>query len=168
MSEMRTKQELRDAMRASRDALLAAIADLSDDDLAAPGVTGDWSVKDLLAHISAWERMFIGWVEALLAGQRPDRPADLTEQWGNETNARIFAEHRDRELDAVRAESQASHDAMLALVERLTETELFDAQHFPWSRGYAMAPWLRGNGDEHYDEHRMDITRWRAGRQAEA
>jgi hypothetical protein len=164
MSDVRTKQELRDATRASREALLNAMAGLTDEDLAAPGVTGDWSIKDSLAHISAWERMFIGWIDALMAGRRPDRPADATQEWVNETNARIFDEHRGRGLDAVRQESQASHDALLALIDRLSEDELFDPQHFGWARGNALAPWLRGNADQHYGEHREAIGQWRAGR----
>ena len=30
-------------------------AGLSDSQLTEPGVTGDWSVKDVLAHVTTWE-----------------------------------------------------------------------------------------------------------------
>lgn len=29
-----------------------------------PGVVGDWPVKDVLAHLVAWEQMCLGWYEA--------------------------------------------------------------------------------------------------------
>lgn len=162
MSGVTNKRQLAEVTRASRRALEAEIALLTDAQLLEPGVTDGWSIKDALAHISAWERMFISWLDALMRGERPDRPANMTEEWVNDTNARIHAEHRDDTLDDVRAESLASHEAILALIDRLSEAELFDPQHFPWARGRDMAPWLRGNADEHYDEHREHIAAWRA------
>jgi hypothetical protein len=162
MSDVTNKQQLIEATRASWDALQAEIAPLSDDQLLQSGITDGWSIKDSLAHISAWERMFISWLEALMRGERPDRPANMTEEWVNETNARVHAEHRNDSLDDVRAESRASHEAILVLIDGLSEEALFDPQHFPWMRGRDMAPWLRGNADEHYDEHREHIAAWRA------
>jgi len=32
-----------------------AIAGLTDEQLTTPGVTGHWSVRDLMAHVAAWE-----------------------------------------------------------------------------------------------------------------
>jgi len=162
MSDVTNKQQLTEVTRASWDALQAEIAPLSDEQLLQVGVTDGWSIKDSLAHISVWERMFMSWLDALMRGERPDRPANIDEAWVNATNARIHQEHRDDALDDVRAESRASHEAVLALIERLSEAELFDPQHFPSARGRDMAPWLRGNADEHYDEHREHIAAWRS------
>jgi len=161
MTDVTNKQQLADATHASRAALEAEIAPLSDAQLLEPGVTDGWSIKDSLAHISAWERMCIGWIEAFERGEPPDRPAVIDQQWTDNLNARIYDESRNRPLTDVRAESQASHDAVLALIDRLGDA-LFDPQHFPWARGRAIAPWLRGNADEHYDEHREHIAAWRA------
>ena len=36
-------------------ALRASYAGLNEAQLAQPGVTGDWSVIDILAHVAAWE-----------------------------------------------------------------------------------------------------------------
>lgn len=164
MTAPTTKQELLEVTRSSRAALDAEITQLTDAQMLERGVTGDWSVKDSLAHISAWERMFIGWIDALMRGQRPNRPEIIGEAWTDSTNARLYDETRDKSLADVRAESQASYEAMLALIERLSEDELFDPQHFPWARGREIAPWVRGNADEHYDEHREMIARWRASK----
>ncbi len=32
-----------------------SFAGLSESQMAQPGVTGEWSVKDILAHVTAWE-----------------------------------------------------------------------------------------------------------------
>ena len=36
--------------------------------LTEPGVTGEWSVKDILAHMTAWEERIAAWAEALNQG----------------------------------------------------------------------------------------------------
>ena len=162
------KQELADITRSSRRALDEQLARLSDEQMLQTGVVDDWSIKDALAHISAWERMFIGWIEALLRGEKPDRPECFTDEWTDKVNARVYAENRDRALADVRQESQDSHEAILLFIDRLSDEDLFDPQRFPWAKGREMAPWLRANADEHYDEHREQIAAWRAKQGAQS
>ena len=38
------------------DELCLAYAGLSDEEMTAPGVVGRWSVRDIVAHVSAWRR----------------------------------------------------------------------------------------------------------------
>jgi hypothetical protein len=66
--------ELTSITRASHAALQSEIAQLSVEQLLTPGVIDEWTLKDALAHISAWERLFIGWIEAMMGGEWPDRP----------------------------------------------------------------------------------------------
>src|SRR5947209_12785508 len=49
------KQQVIEQLQAARAALLTAIEGLSDDVMLRPGVVGMWSIKDVLAHLSAWE-----------------------------------------------------------------------------------------------------------------
>jgi hypothetical protein len=157
-----SKDELREVTIASRRALEAELAALSEEQMLLPGVVDDWTMKDVLAHISAWERMFMSWIESLMRDETPDRPEFFSQEWTDRVNASVYEENRDRPLADILRESQASHEAVLAFIERMTDAELFDQQHFPWAKGRAMAPWLRANADEHYDEHREQIIAWRA------
>lgn len=52
------------AVEQERGALEAQLAQLSDEQNTMPGVVGDWPVKDVLAHLVAWEQMCLGWYEA--------------------------------------------------------------------------------------------------------
>jgi hypothetical protein len=54
----RTVTELLDLLAREREALEQAGVDLSDEALVA--TSGEWSVKDQLAHVAAWERRLIG------------------------------------------------------------------------------------------------------------
>jgi hypothetical protein len=140
------------------------VAGLTEDEMREPHAPDGWSIKDVLVHISGWERMFTGWMDAILRGQRPDRPEDIDEAWLNATNARLYEESRDRSPEEVRIEAAEWHAAIIALIERMSEDELFDPQRFPYTGGDPVAPWVRGNADEHYDEHRAQIAAWKARR----
>jgi len=46
---------------------------LSDAQLMKPGVTGDWSVRDILAHVSTWEEEALTHLPLILEGGTPPR-----------------------------------------------------------------------------------------------
>src|SRR5262245_12258430 len=48
-------------------------AGLSRSRLTERGVTGDWSVKDILAHVTTWEGEALKHLPLILAGGRPPR-----------------------------------------------------------------------------------------------
>jgi hypothetical protein len=48
-------------------------AGLTDAQMEEPGVTGDWSVRDLLAHVTWWEAEALKHLPEILAGKRPPR-----------------------------------------------------------------------------------------------
>jgi hypothetical protein len=37
-------------------------------------VTGDWSIKDIVAHLTAWEERLVAWLEAIAHGTSPELP----------------------------------------------------------------------------------------------
>jgi hypothetical protein len=85
----------------------------------AAGTIGDWSPKDVLAHLGAWRAIEARRLEARAAGEAafptedppPDEPID-------DSNAMLQARHRDRTWDAVAAEADASVSALIAAIER--------------------------------------------------
>jgi hypothetical protein len=153
--------ELLAVTQSSYAALEAELSRLTAKQMQETGAIDGWSIKDTIAHIAAWERMCVGWFDALERGEKPDREALISQEWTDKTNARIYEENRDRPLADIRADASSSHQAMLALIERVGDG-LFDANRFPWAGGRAIAQWVRGNADEHYDEHREQIIAWRA------
>jgi hypothetical protein len=63
-----TKSELLDQILTERKWLEEVLATLSPDQMFLPGTSGGWTVKDVLAHISAWERRMIHWTGSYLRG----------------------------------------------------------------------------------------------------
>jgi hypothetical protein len=63
VSKIVTKAELLAEIRLQRRRLETNLASLTADERCRPGVCGEWSIKDILAHLQAWEQMFMGWYQ---------------------------------------------------------------------------------------------------------
>jgi hypothetical protein len=121
------KAELMARIRRGRAALLELIGNLSDARMTAPGKDGGWSIKDHVAHLTAWERLAL----ARLQGYPEREPAIVgMDEASYEAadldgvNAAIYQRHKDEPLVAVRAAFDTATDEVLAVVEGMTWEEL--------------------------------------------
>lgn len=62
-----------DQLDAAWRAFHESYAGLSDDDLLKPGVTGEWSIRELIAHVTWWDQESLEHLPEVLVGQRPQR-----------------------------------------------------------------------------------------------
>ena len=125
-----------------------------DDAAMGDRIDDEWTRKDVLAHLEAWERRVVGLLDRLRTGEALEEQVET-----DELNARFYAADSDRSLADVRAGEQAAYERMLAAVDGASDEELFDGSHFAWTEGDPFADWFRSNGDEHYDEHLEQLTR---------
>ncbi len=156
-----TKSEIMKLIQSGREALERVLAGLSEGQMTQPGVENDWSVKDIMAHITDWERRMVGWIDDSLHGEVPQRPAPgMT--WDNldQLNEQIYLSNRDRDLRDVSADFHRSYENALASVEALTEEDLTDPQRFAWREGTPLWHLVAANMWEHYQEHRESIEKW--------
>jgi hypothetical protein len=162
MTDPATKAELLECTRSEHRRLEAALAGISEPDMLRPGVVGEWSIKDILAHISDWEQRFLSWYQAGRRGEVPERPEPgLTWDDLDLLNQRIYDRHRHRSLPDVQAGFDASYRELITAVEAMGEDELFTVSHFAWTRDNPLLLYLRANADEHYAEHADQIEAWR-------
>jgi hypothetical protein len=127
-----------------------------------PGVEGDWTVKDVIAHVTYYERVVRDRLQASLAGQEFVRP-DYESPQGlsmDDRNAWIYARIKDLPLDEVLHESQAVYPPILAAVQTLTDADLNDPARFPWQGGSALWEWIEGDVYEHYRDHTANLRAW--------
>lgn len=156
--EQLTKAELLDAIRAGRKQLEAALAQLNESQMTQPGVESNWSVKDVLAHIVAWEQRMVLWVGQALRGEVPAIPATWDEV--HRLNEQSYWENRDRPLSEVLAEFQRSYPEALAVVEAAPEEDLMNPERFGWREGVPLARVVAANTWWHYAEHIESIQAW--------
>lgn len=128
-----------------------------------PGVNGEWSTKDEVVHLTFWEKRPLALLHAALDGSEPPHgPFVGDDAIIDQMNAVCFTANRDRTIDDVLADLEATHTALVHAVDALPDEMLFAAGHYPWTKGIALWEAIAGNTYAHYPEHVRDIQRWRA------
>lgn len=127
-------------------------------EMTAPGFCGSWSVKDVIAHITWYEREMINVLQT-----RTFAGSSLWELPVDERNAAIFRENKDRNLVAVLEDANATFDVLMTLLDSLTDAELSDPASFP-GMPLDWQPWqvIASNTYEHYEDHTAQAEAWRA------
>ena len=119
-----TTAEVLGHIRASRAKLERLLTELDEAALTRPSPDGGWSVKDHLAHLTAWRRMVLGYLDgkpqAVGLGLDPAIPANGTEE---DINAALDAKHKDLPLAQVIAEFRQVYDALIARLETFSEAD---------------------------------------------
>ncbi len=156
INEKMAKIKLIELIREERALLEMTLARLTHAQMLLPGVDGEWSVKDALAHISAWERWMLDWTDSLLHGKDPAVPLP----WDvDRMNAETFAQVKDKPLAEVLNDFRESYWDSIALVESLSEEQLQTIYPDKWPNG-ALWTGIAANMNWHYKEHRQDIEKW--------
>src|SRR2546428_4098548 len=104
-------------------------AGLSDVQLMEPGVTGAWSDRDILAHVTTWEEEALKHLPLILEGGTPPR---YSVQYGgiDAFNARMTEEKRTLSLSEVRAQLAATHGRLVDFVQSAPDHQLSAATRF--------------------------------------
>ncbi|HMA37573.1 MAG TPA: ClbS/DfsB family four-helix bundle protein [Chloroflexia bacterium] len=135
---------------------LAVLAQVPPERREAPTLDGEWSVKDLLAHITFWEGHTLTGIQAGLRGERPDWPTGSTDT----INARIAAQSHDRPLAQVLADFHQTHRAFMDQIAALDEADLIEPGRFDWSRRRPVRAWVYEDGYGHYPRHTRQLQAW--------
>jgi hypothetical protein len=161
----RSKQALLDDIVTEHDALCARLDGIPKSRWREPGVWGDgWTLSDLVAHLAEWQSMFLGWYEAGLRGASAQMPAP-DYKWNElpRLNHAIWARHRSRSTAAVRADFETGYSRILEVVRALSEAQVLQPGHFPWTGKNGLKTYLGGNTASHYRFASAVVTRWLRG-----
>ena len=160
MARPENKIDLLAAIKKERVALDQCLESLSPQEMNEPGIVGHWSVKDVLAHLSAWEGMCLGWYKTGLQGETPQLPAPGF-KWNQitELNQKIYEEHQDDPLEEVLALFQESSREILGLIQELSNEQLFAAGHYAWVKKNTLGTYLISNTSSHYAWARKEIKK---------
>lgn len=134
------------------------------------GVVGKWSVKDILAHILAYEQFMADRMEEILHSETyfpsktqtaldifqdefgyPDFGSPLLEE--EAPNTWVVEKYRNVSLEDVIAQELNAFTSIVTSLEKMTEATI--QQHNIYDR-------IANNTYKHYREHIRDIKRWLA------
>ncbi len=126
-----------------RRRLEANLAGLSPEEMLIPGVCGESSVKDVLAHIMEWEAMFFPWYEASLRGETPEVPGPgLTWKDLDIVNRRIYEKHCSRSLEAILADFHTVHQRLEDTVYAMTPEQREKPGVYSFTGGGSIIDWM--------------------------
>jgi uncharacterized damage-inducible protein DinB len=145
MEPPKNKAELLQAMREGRREWEEALSRLSESDFRTPNVEGVWSVKDILAHICAYEQymsaMLADWKDpnamatamldsyyqthlTMYRRNNPDLPDQVQQLRGDQVNELFTAAFRYKTVREVREMETQAYARLEEWVEQLTDDEI--------------------------------------------
>lgn len=147
------KQQILDKIDLAWQELLDAIEGLPNDRMTQPGVTGDWSVKEILSHVSWWEEESLKYLPVILRGERPPRYSAM---YGgiDAFNAQMTAEKHSLPLEEVLRSFNATHQRLLDFLATVPEEQFATETRFRRR--------LKYDTFTHYPEHAAAIRQWRS------
>ena len=154
MAVPKTKNELRDRSATNFMLLTDLVASYSDKEKEAnfpPGFLNR-NIRDVLAHLHHWHKLFLGWYSIGLKGQKPDVPAKgYSWKDSRALNTEIQRKYTTVPLNDILSLLQDSHLQVHQTISKHSEKELFEKKRFNWTGSSNLATYLRGASSSHYD-----------------
>jgi DinB family protein len=124
---------------------------LTDSQLMEPGVTGEWSVKDILAHVTTWEEEALKQLPIILKGGKP--PRYLTYGGIHAFNAQMTVQKQGFSLSKVVTQLDETHRRLIDFVANIPRDQFLRETRFRRR--------LRLDTYSHYPKHASAIQKWR-------
>ncbi|MDR0425841.1 MAG: ClbS/DfsB family four-helix bundle protein, partial [Clostridiales bacterium] len=112
----------------------------------------DRNIRDVLVHLYEWHRLLLDWVKANQnGGNRPFLPAPYTWKSYGDMNVGFWEKHQSTDYTRSREMLKESHGAVISLIERFDDEELFTKKHFPWTGTTNLGSYCVSATSSHYD-----------------
>ncbi len=134
------------------EGLKESYAGLPDSELVKAGVIGDWSVKDIISHITWWEEESLKHLPVILGGGKPPR---YSVAYGgiDAFNALMTRQRKSLSLSEVLRQRDDIHRRLVDFIQSAPEDQCCSETRFRHR--------LRLDTYSHYAKHAEAIRRWR-------
>ena len=161
MDDKFDKQKTLDFMRAEFAFVQRTLDVMSPEQMHVPDVQGFWSVKDTIAHLSAWHNRTLNWLATARRGEVPVTPEEgYSWEEIDRLNDERYMVDRDRPLNEVLREFQATYERLYTEAEALTEEELFTKAGLSMYFRDPLFGYIAYNTFFHYRTHLEPIRAW--------
>jgi hypothetical protein len=141
---MGIKEKLLDLIERTYQEEQTFMQGLTDEQRSVVGTSEQWSAKDIVAHVIAWQSRMMDNHEAAAHGETHPTYDDF-----NHENELIFQAHRDHSWDDLRREADEIHHRMAAWFQGMSEDDLSDPARFAWLNGQPLWKRIIGNSVTH-------------------
>jgi hypothetical protein len=143
------------------------LAGLSPAQITNPSLPDGLSVKDTMAHLTAWQARTIARLEAALQGHAPHFPpwpVDLADEESqaavDQANGWILETQRDRPWPEVHQAWRKGYLHFLDLLREIPEMEVRPDGKMAWVAEYQLLADQTDTYDYHHAEHRVLLEAW--------
>lgn len=148
---------------AARQELLDALAGLSDADLENALGPGEWSIRDVLAHINHWNRWGLNRIRHKIARGEEIRPGGAIDP--DEVNRLITEAWALHPVHDVLMEFENCYEDMVAFIESLPAEWTEETWEYR-GRPMTLHQWF-GFGADHERQHAEQLREWRVAREGD-
>lgn len=114
--------------------------------------TRDKNLRDVLVHLYAWHRLLLNWTWANLSGEaKPFLPEPYTWKTYGDMNVEFWKKHQVTSYYEAKEMLCDSHVKVMAMIESLSDKELFEKKHFPWTGTTNVGSYCISVTASHYD-----------------
>jgi len=155
---MNDKQQMLTTLREEFNRWEELLASLSEEQITAPHLPANLSIKDVVAHLMAWQHVSIARLEAAQRNTEPVFPDWLagsdpeSEEEIDQFNARIYKTYQ-QPWSRVHQGWRVGFLRFLQLGEEIPEKDLLDTEKYSWLKGYSLLAVLQGSYEHHHVDH---------------
>jgi len=120
---------------------------------------GDWSIKDILHHLTMWEAELVKLLWQISQGETPS----ITMQENtpeDERNAQWRIQAQTRTVDQVLSDFEGVRKQTSRRLQSIPEKAFEDKEYYPWLQGRALWNWIAAYSIQHETEHGQFIKQW--------
>ncbi len=153
------KTGLIEFVRQERERFGQLVTSLSEAQMSEPNVQGVWSIKDIVAHVVAWEGLMVRWLEETARGETPGLPA-FDRAAIDALNERMYTQHREEPLAQVLATFDHFAERVMESVQAVPEEDLLTPCRLGWMKDDPLWHLVGANTFWHYPPHANVIRAW--------
>jgi hypothetical protein len=162
---MDMKHHLLSALRAEFERCEKLLASLGEEEITSPLAPSTWTIKDVIAHLWAWQHRSIARVQPAQIDREPEFPNWPTEfdpdggDGPDQVNAWIYESHRYEPWSSVHCKWHEGFQQFLEAANAISEEDLLETS-YPWMQGYPLYTVLVSSCAHHHVEHFEPLRAW--------
>ena len=112
----------------------------------------DKNLRDVLIHLYEWHQLLLNWVQSNVTGNKKDfLPKPYNWKTYGEMNVEFWKEHQNTKLENAREMLKESHKAVLEIIQKFSNDELFSKQFFDWTGTTTLGSYCVSATSSHYE-----------------
>lgn len=163
---MADKREIMDQVRGEFERWEELLEGLQDQQITDRLLPADLSIKDVVAHLMAWQQLSLARLEAGLEHRTPQFPAwppDLdpeSDEDLDQVNAWIHEKYLDEPWSIVYQQWRDGFRRFMELGEAIPEADLMTPGRYAWMEGEPLSLVLTASYEHHHVEHLLPLMEW--------